>query len=95
VKTTVERTPQLTGDISEHKGISNRLLRKLGWIKVIRGNRDTPRNSEVSLQDREQLLRYRRELMSLRHDAVGFIGLVLRSHDRIWVERCESIIVER
>jgi hypothetical protein len=33
--------------------------------------------------------------MSLRHDAVGFIGLVFRSHDGIWVERCESIIVER
>jgi hypothetical protein len=33
--------------------------------------------------------------MSLRHDAVGFIGLVFRSYDSIWVERCASIIVER
>lgn len=79
---------------AEHKGISNRLLRELGWIKVLRGNRDTPRNSEVSLQDKEGLLRWRRELMSLRQDAVGFLGLVFRSYDAIWVERCASIVIE-
>jgi hypothetical protein len=79
---------------SEHKGISNRLLRELGWIKVVRGNRDTPRNSEVSLQDQERLQHRRRELLSLRNDAQGFIGLIFRSHDTIWVERCASIIAD-
>lgn len=81
-------------DPIEHKGISNRLLRELGWVKVISGKRDTPRNSEVSLQDQEELIRRLRELMSARHNALAFISLVFRSHDRIWVERCASIIVE-
>jgi hypothetical protein len=66
----------------------------MGWVKVVRGNRDTPRNSEVMLQNQEELLRRRRELISLRHDAVGFIGLVFRSHDAIWVDRCASIVTE-
>jgi hypothetical protein len=79
-------------DAVEHKGINNRLLRELEWVKVTCGKRDTPRNSEISLQDKDKLLRRLRELMSLRSDAVGFIGLVFRSHDTIWTERCTSII---
>lgn len=63
-------------------------------MKVIRGNRDTPRNSEVTLQDQEELLRRRRELVSLRQDAAGFVGLVFHSHEAIWFERCASIITE-
>ena len=78
----------------EHKGISNRLLRELGWVKVISGKRDTPRNSEVSLQDCNKLERQLQELKSLRHNAIGFVSLVFKSHDRIWVERCASIIVD-
>lgn len=80
--------------VLEHKGVSNRLLRELGWIEVIRGNRDSPRNSEVMLRDQGALVKRRRELMSLRSDAEGFIGSVFRSCDRIWVERCASIIEE-
>lgn len=78
----------------EHKGVSNRLLRELRWVQVVQGNRDSPRNSDVVLQSREELMRRRRELMSLRNDAVGFIGLVFRSYDTIWIERCSAIIKE-
>ena len=61
-------------------------------MKVVSGKQDTPRNSEVLLQDQEELIRRLRELMSARHNALAFISLVFRSHDRIWVERCVSII---
>jgi hypothetical protein len=74
--------------------VNNRLLRELGWIKVVHGNRDSPRNTEVSLQAQEELLRRHRELLSLRSNAVSFVGLVFRSHDSIWVERCASIVKE-
>jgi hypothetical protein len=84
----------LTGIYVEHKGVSNRLLVKLGWIKVIRGNRDSPRNSDVTLQDTEILLRRHRELMCLRKEAVGFIRCVFQSSDILWVERCTMIIKE-
>ena len=78
----------------EHKGVSNRLLRELHWVHVVRGNRDSPRNSDLVLQSREELLRRRRELMSLRNDAVGFVGSVFRSYNTIWIERCSAIIKE-
>jgi hypothetical protein len=70
------------------------MLRELGWIKVVRGNRDSPRNSEVTLRAQEELLRRHRELLSQRNHAVRFVGLVFRSHDSIWVEGCASIIKE-
>ena len=76
----------------EHKGVSNRLLRELRWVQVVRGNRDSLRNSDLVLQSREELLRRRREMMSLRNDAVGFVGSVFRSYDSIWIERCSAII---
>lgn len=79
----------------EHKGVSNRILRELGWIEVVRGNRDSPRNSEVALRGAERLLQLRRELMASRKNAAGFIGLIFRSHDNIWIERCASIIKEK
>lgn len=75
--------------------MSNRLLRELGWVQVARGNRDSPRNSDLALQSREELLRRRRELMGLRNDAVGFIGSVFRSYDSIWIERCSRVIKDR
>jgi hypothetical protein len=78
----------------EHKGVSNRMLRELGWIRVIRGHRDSPRNSEITLEAQEVLLRRHRELSSHRNNAVSFVGLVFCSHDHIWVERCASIIKE-
>jgi hypothetical protein len=67
----------------EYKGVSNRLLRELRWVQVVRDNRDSPRNSDLVLQRQGELLRMRRELMRLRNDAVGFIGLVFRSYDSI------------
>lgn len=78
----------------EHKGVSNRLLRELHWVKVVRGNRDSPRNSDLMLQNREMLLRRHRELISLQKNAVGFVRSVFRSGDSIWFERCSAIIKE-
>src|ERR1700761_1027239 len=57
----VLRVPEMTKKI-EHKGVSNRLLRELGWVKVICGHRDTPRNAELELQDVEKHLILRKEL---------------------------------
>lgn len=77
----------------EHKGVSNRVLRELGWIEV-ESNRDSPRNSESTLSPVDKLFLLQKELLALRNDPQGFIGRVFRSDDRIWVERCSSIIRE-
>jgi hypothetical protein len=77
----------------EHKGVSNRILRELGWVEVM-GSRDSPRNNEVKLRAEQELIGLRRELLSLRKDADGFIRRVFHSHDRVWVERCSSITKE-
>jgi hypothetical protein len=76
----------------EHKGVHNRLLRQIGWVKVIAGNRDTPRNSDLELQDMGQLLQMRKNLVSLMKDAPSFIRLIFQSHDPVWVDRCSQII---
>lgn len=80
--------------ISEHKGVSNRVLRELGWVVVVRGNRDSPRNSELHLQSRSKLIQMRKELMSSRRHAEGFIGQIFHSFDTVWVDRCSLIIQE-
>ena len=33
----------------EHKGVNNRLLQDIGWVKVVNENRDSPRNSNIAL----------------------------------------------
>lgn len=76
----------------EHKGVSNRLLRELGWVKVIAGNRDTPRNSELQLQDSDQLVVMRKELLNLRKDAAGFVRKIFHDHNPIWLDRCSQIV---
>lgn len=76
----------------EHKGVSNRLLVQLGWVRVLQGNRDTPRNSELGLQDREKLHSYRKELLGLRRDGAGFIRRVFGSDEEVWVDRCTAIL---
>jgi len=90
----VLRVPEMTKKI-EHKGVSNRLLRELGWVKVIRGHRDTPRNSELELQDVDQLLLFHKELLGLHKDAAAFIRRVFRSHDPVWLDRCSPIVQDR
>jgi hypothetical protein len=79
----------------EHKGVGNRLLRQLGWVQQIRGNRDSPRNDELDLTPRVDLRILRRELLALmRNDPAGFIAKVFRSPDTAWVDRCSSIIID-
>jgi hypothetical protein len=88
----VLRVPEMVKKV-EHKGISNRLLLVLGWVKVIRGNRDSPRNDELQLQDVDKLLTFRKELLKLRKDALGFVGVVFHSRDpTIWLDRCSQIV---
>ena len=67
----------------EYKGVSNRLLRELGWVKVIRRSRDTPRNEELALQDIDKLLALRKDLLKIRRDASTFISLIFHSYDPI------------
>lgn len=76
----------------EHKGVNNRFLREVGWVKV-QGSRPNPRNSELSLR-REELLCLRKELLSLRKNAADFIGRVFQSQDSVWVERCSKMVQE-
>ena len=80
---------------TEHKGVSNGLLRDIGWVEVVNGKRDSPRNSDIALRSRDKLLQTRKELLSLQKDAAGFISIVFHSHDSIWVDRCLQIIVEK
>lgn len=79
---------------TEHKGVNNRLLMKLGWVEAIRGNRTNPRNSDLQLVERWRLMEMYRELIRARKDAVQFIGQVFGSKDEVWVERCQSIVRE-
>lgn len=78
---------------TEHKGVNNRMLRELEWVRV-KGERDSPRNSDLTLEDRATLKALRKDLIALMDDADRFIGRIFRSFDRIWVERCSSIIRE-
>ena len=87
--------PTLTSGYIEHKGVSNRMLRELGWVEVVHGNRDSPRNSDLTIRNVGELLQMRKELLSLRKTAATFIGKIFHSHDSIWVERCASIIREK
>ena len=89
----VLRVSEMTKKV-EQKGVNNRVLRELGWVVVVRGTRDSPRNSDVELQKMEELLWMRKELLGLRKDATRFIRRVFHSHDNIWVERCKGIISE-
>ena len=61
----------------------------------VRGNRPTPRNTEMSLRPVEELLSLRRELLSLRKKPADFIARVFGSHDSVWVERCLGIVRDR
>ena len=85
----------LTARYTEHKGVSNRMLRELGWVTVVHGNRDSPRNTDLTLRDQSELVQLHKELLSLQKTAAGFIGRIFHSHDSIRVERCSSIIRER
>ena len=87
----VLHVPEMTKKI-EHKGVSNRLLRELAWVQVTGGNRDTPRNEELALQDVDKLLARRRELLKLRKDAAAFLRSIFRSHDPVWLDRCSRIV---
>ncbi len=62
---------------------------------MVNGKRDSPRNSDIVLRSRDELLRTHKELLSLRKDAAGFIGRVFHCHDSIWVDRCSQIIAEK
>jgi len=90
---TVLRISEMTKKI-EHKGVHNRFLRETGWVQV-HGNRPNPRNSELSLRSVDELLRVRKELLSLRKNSAGFIARVFHSQDSVWLERCSEIVQER
>lgn len=89
----VLRVSEMTKKL-EHKGVNNRLLREIGWVKVTSGNRDSPRNTDLELQDLEKLLEMRNGLLSSMKDAQGFIRRVFHSHDSVWVDRCSAIIYQ-
>ena len=74
--------------------MNNRLLRELGWVEVVRGNRDSPRNGDLELQDVRNLMEMREELLSGMGNAAAFIGRIFHSQDSIWEERCSQIIKE-
>jgi hypothetical protein len=89
----VLRVSEMTKKI-EHKGVTNRLLREMGWVQD-HGKRSNPRNSDLSLRPVDELLKLRTELLSLRKDPAGFVAQVFHSHDSVWLERCSGILRER
>lgn len=54
--------------------------------------RDSPRNSESKLAPAKDLDALYNELSRFLKDAESFIARVFNSNDKIWVERCGSII---
>lgn len=88
----VLRVSEMTKKL-EHKGSNNRMLLKLGWV-VSSSRRENPRNSDLQLREVEELMRVRRELLSLRGDARGFIRQVFSSYNQVWVERCSGVTKE-
>jgi hypothetical protein len=80
-------------DRLEHKGVNNRILRKLGWVVgTSTVCRENPRNSELKLRPKMELLALRTELLSLMDSPGAFIARIFHSQDEIWVERCSAIL---
>lgn len=67
------------------------MLCQLGWVDS-RSKRDSPRNTDVQLRPREELLGTYRALQLAVKRPEDFIAMVFGTSDRIWVERCASII---
>ena len=76
----------------EHKG-NLQILRQMGWIAQ-RGNRQTPKMIECDLQSDEVLFGMRKDLVQQCKDREAFLEMVFGSRDRVWVDRCSSIIAE-
>ena len=70
------------------------MMRELGWVEVVKGNRDSSRNIDLRLKPEEKLMALRNELLLSRRSPVGFIGTIFHSGDSAWVDRCSSIIVD-
>lgn len=70
------------------------MLMELGWITV-KGNRPHPRISDSSLRSEEELYTLRRKLLQARKHPEAFIATVFRGEDKIWLDRCASIIRDR
>jgi hypothetical protein len=63
----------------------------LGWVTT-KTKRDHPRNTDLEIQPREEMAQALRALTSAMRRPDEFISLVFRSRERIWVERCESLV---
>ncbi|EXK78739.1 hypothetical protein FOQG_16612 [Fusarium oxysporum f. sp. raphani 54005] len=74
----VLRVSEMTKKI-EHKGVNNRMLRELGWIKV-KGNRDSLRNCESRLTPKDELFKLRNDLIFLMREPRNFISCVFKSN---------------
>lgn len=83
--------PEMTKKM-EHKGVNSRLICVLGWVRVISGKRDSPRNSQLRLEDESVHLTRLKSLLKLQRDPVGFIQEVFQDNDSVWVDRCAEII---
>jgi hypothetical protein len=70
------------------------MLREMGWIEV-KGNRASPRNSDSKLRPEEELYSMRKGLVHSRKHPDTFIAAIFGSDDRVWVDRCASIIKDR
>ncbi|KAG6125432.1 hypothetical protein E4U38_007652 [Claviceps purpurea] len=75
----------------EHKGVNNRMIRELDWV-IVRGNRPTPRNSEMIIKPAHILEARMKALESAMGRPSEFIAMIFKSREQIWVQRCESII---
>ncbi|KAG6310369.1 hypothetical protein E4U22_003315 [Claviceps purpurea] len=75
----------------EHKGTNNRILRQLGWV-TSRGSRDTPRNTDMTIESDVILMQRKIDLVEAMSRPADFIAMVFMTQDETWLHRCQSII---
>lgn len=67
------------------------MLCQLRWVTA-KSNRPHPKNTELTIRPREELLAELRALQGAFRRPEDFVGMVFQSSDELWVERCASII---
>lgn len=79
----------------EHKGVNNRMLCQMGWLRrTDTSQRLNPRMDEVTLRHKEDLFRYRNDLLSATSEPTVFFARIFGDNKPRWEIRCSSIVKE-
>lgn len=72
------------------------MLLELGWIERTGSDkRPNPHYKDLRMRSEEELYKLRQSLLHARKYPESFIAMVFKSDDRVWVDRCASIIKEK